>query len=195
MPFIARGGNAVVTVLAGQSIVIGSFGAGNASIHKQSAQGSSVQLYSLLQYLIGSAVTLGPYASPTSLRLYAAPACELEYVVGTAPALTMVPAASSAAPAAITSANAAQVNGSTLSLAAGATLTLDAGAWPSLGAGLTIQVGQSGSATLAFSGGAVKENSSGTSGSSVTLLASGSYALTQSPTGSPAFRLVGGASL
>lgn len=99
------------------------------------------------------------------------------------------------APATIDASNAASVNGATMTLAAGATLTVDAAAWAALTAGIIINVGQSGSATLAFSGGAVKENSSGTSSSSVTLSASGVYALVKSPSGSAKFRLSGGASL
>ena len=99
------------------------------------------------------------------------------------------------APATLSATNAATYNGATVSLAAGGTLTVADTAWSLLGAGLIIQVGQSGSATLAFSGTAVKENNSGTSSSSVTLSACGVYALTQSSTGSPNFRLTGGAAL
>lgn len=99
------------------------------------------------------------------------------------------------APATLSSANILAYNGAAVSLAAAATLTVADTAWAGLAAGLTIQVGQSGTATLAFSGTAVKENASGTSASNVTLLAAGVYALLQSPTGSPNFRLMGGASL
>ena len=98
-----------------------------------------------------------------------------------------------AAPATLDSAGAAY-NGATLHLAAAGTLTVAAGALAVLGAGVSIIVGQSGSATLAFSGGATKENSSGTSSSSVTLVASGVYALLPSPNGSDEWRLSGGAS-
>ena len=83
----------------------------------------------------------------------------------------------------------------TVNLAAAGTMTVHDGAWALLPAGLVIQVAQSGSATLAFSGTATKENASGTSASSVTLAASGVYALTQSPTGAAKFRLSGGAAL
>lgn len=105
------------------------------------------------------------------------------------------PSGTVAAPAALNSGNAATYNGATLSLAAGGTLTVDGGAWAALSAGLVILVGQGGTATLAFSGSAVKENSSGTSATSVSLAAAGVYALTPSPTGSPVFRLSGGAAL
>ena len=101
----------------------------------------------------------------------------------------------STAPATLNATTGAENNGKTLSLAAGATLTVHVGAWSLLSAGIVIQVGQGGSATLAFSGTATKENASGTSASSVTLAASGVYALTQSPSGSPKFRLTGGAAL
>ena len=100
-----------------------------------------------------------------------------------------------AAPATLDSTNAATYAGATVSLAAAATITVAGTAWAGLDAGLIIQVGQSGSATLAFSASAVKENASGTSGASVTLSASGVYVLTKSPSGTPIFRLTGGASL
>lgn len=100
-----------------------------------------------------------------------------------------------AAPATLDASNVATYNGQSVSLAAGATLTVHDGAWAGLDGGLTIQVGQSGSATLAFSGTATKENASGTSASSVTLSASGVYVITKSPSGTPKLRLSGGASL
>lgn len=99
------------------------------------------------------------------------------------------------APAVLDASTAAQVNGLPLNLAAGATLTVNDSAWSGLPSGVWINVGQSGSATLAFSGTATKENASGTSATSVTLAASGVYALLPSPTGSPYFRLSGGASV
>jgi len=100
-----------------------------------------------------------------------------------------------AAPATLDSTNVATYAGATVSLAAAATLTVAGTAWAGLDAGLIIQVRQSGSASLAFSNPAVKENSSGTSGSTVTLAASGVYVLTKSPSGTPIFRLTGGSSL
>lgn len=100
-----------------------------------------------------------------------------------------------AAPATLDASNVATYNGQSVSLAAAATLTVSDAAWAGLTGGLTINVGQSGSATLAFSGTATKENSAGTSASSVTLSASGIYVLLQSPTGTPKFRLSGSASL
>ena len=105
------------------------------------------------------------------------------------------PAGASPAPAVINSSNATTYNNSTVNVASGSTLTIDGSAWAGLTLGLAIQVGQPGSATLAWSGSAIKENASGTSGASYTLVASGIYVLTQSPTGTPIFRLVGGASL
>lgn len=86
-------------------------------------------------------------------------------------------------------------NGITVSLASGATLTVTETAWPFLSSGLVIKVGQSAPATLAFSGGATKENASGTSAESVSLVACGTYTLTQSPSGAPIFHLHGGAAL
>ena len=100
-----------------------------------------------------------------------------------------------AAPATLDASNVATYNGGNVSLAAAGTLTVSDAAWAGLTGGLTINVGQGGSATLAFSGTATKENASGSSASSVTLAASGVYVLLQSPTGTPKFRLSGGASL
>lgn len=98
------------------------------------------------------------------------------------------------APAALNASNVSLYNGPTVNLASGATMTVSDSAWAGLTAGLIIVVGQSGSATLAFSGTAVKENGSGTSASSVTLSACGVYALMQGGS-SPNFRLTGSASL
>lgn len=100
-----------------------------------------------------------------------------------------------AAPATLDGSNVATYNGAQVSLAAAGTLTVSDAAWAGLAGGLTIHVGQGGTATLAFSGTATKENSSGSSATSVTLAASGVYVLLQSPTGTPKFRLTGGASL
>lgn len=98
------------------------------------------------------------------------------------------------APATIDSSNVASYNGARVRLAAAATLTIHGDAWSGLGAGLTISVEPTGTATLAFSGGALKSNAGGTSGSSVTLSAAGEYALQQAFT-SLQFRLSGGAAL
>lgn len=103
--------------------------------------------------------------------------------------------ASLPAPATLDSSNASTYNGQSVDLPAGATLTVDGSAWAALPGGLTINVGQGGTATLAFSGSATKENASGTSTASVTLAASGVYVLLRSPSGTPKFRLSGGASL
>lgn len=99
------------------------------------------------------------------------------------------------APSVLDATTASANNGKTIILAAGATMTVNDGAWALLTAGVTIQVGQTGNATLAFSGTAVKENAAGTSASSVVLAACGVYVLTQSPSGSPKFRLSGGSSI
>lgn len=99
------------------------------------------------------------------------------------------------APATLNSTNAGYYNGQNVTLAAGATMTIDITAYPLIAQGVTVFNGQSGTSTIAFSGGALKENAAGTSAANVTLGACGVYVITQSPTGSPNFRLVGGASL
>ena len=98
------------------------------------------------------------------------------------------------APATIDSTNITKYNGARVRLAAGATLTIDGSAWDRMGAGLLISIERTGTATLAFSGSALKSNSAGTSGSSVTLAAAGEYALQQGFT-SLQFRLSGGAAI
>jgi len=100
-----------------------------------------------------------------------------------------------AAPATLDGSNVATYNGQTVNLASGGTLTVSDAAWAGLTGGLTINVGQSAAATLAFTGTATKENSAGVANTSVTLAASGIYVLVQSPTGTPRFRLSGGATL
>lgn len=92
MPFIARGGDTgTITVPSGQSLIVGSFGAGVASIHIRSSVGNAPQQFRQLQTLTGGSVTLGPYASPTDFRIFASLACDLEYAIGTAPGLSDVP--------------------------------------------------------------------------------------------------------
>lgn len=105
----------------------------------------------------------------------------------------LVSGAWDAAPATLDGTSAAH-NGGSYTLAAGGTLTIGTGAKAVLGAGLILRIGTAGNAMLAFSGGAVKENSSGTSAAGVTLLAGGIYTLLPGE-GADAWRLTGGASL
>lgn len=171
------------------------------------AEGGTTNVTSLYGAPAGTtAVTgsqvFGPYGVPAMLRVACASgSCSYSQVAD--PVLTPAEVTATQAlvsgygnaPTTLNASTAAAYNGATLSLAAAATLTVHDGAWALLPAGIVILVGQSGTATLAFSGTATKENASGTSATSVTLDASGVYALVQSPTGSPKFRLTGGASL
>ena len=99
------------------------------------------------------------------------------------------------APSVLDSTNAPTLNGASLYLASGATMTVADSAWAYLTQGVSIFTGISGTSTVAFSGSAVKEGPSGTSAANVTLQACGMYALTQSPTGSPVYRIGGGPSI
>lgn len=98
------------------------------------------------------------------------------------------------APTTLDYTNVGTYNGDRVKLTAGSTLTISASAYAGLTAGLTISVGQSGTATLAFSNNAAKENSAGTSTTSVTLAAAGEYCL-QKGDSSPNFRLSGSSAL
>lgn len=72
-------------------------------------------------------------------------------------------------------------NNRSIYIAASAVLTLDASAIALIPQGITIDVQRSGNATLAFSGGASRDNTSGLLTSSVTLLAGGIYTVRPSP--------------
>ena len=198
MADLSSGGSAKVQLDPGQSLRV-------------EAEGGTTNVTSLYGAPAGTtAVTgstvFGPYSVPAVLRVACASGAASYATVRDEPPANAFTAAQVAglqgvvsgygnAPATLNATTAAAYNGATLSLAAAATLTVHDGAWDLLSAGVVIQVGQGGSATLAFSGTATKENASGTSASSVTLAASGVYALTQSPSGSPKFRLTGGAAL
>lgn len=146
----------------------------------------------------GSAITPQEMYTATSVAFRAGATVSVEAInvdcTYTDVSDSLVPG-TSAAPATLDATTAAALNGKSVDIASGATMTVGDTAWAALSGGLVINVGQSGPATLAFSGTATKENSSGTSATSVTLAASGVYALMQSPTGSPKFRLSGGATL
>lgn len=134
----------------------------------------------------GSRIARWTYmAAPKVARPVPSPLASAASNLGTVPV---------AAPTSLSATNAASYNGAKLSLAAGATLTVSDAAWPLLTEGLTIVVGQSGSATLAFSGTATKENAAGTSSANFVLAACGVYRLSQGGA-SPRFRLSGGAGL
>lgn len=90
MSLIARFGTADIQVPAGQSIVIGSFGLGTTKIYYgQAPTAANVPtVYTLNSQLSGASATLGPFANGQAIRIEAAQAGEVEYVVGAAPQLT-----------------------------------------------------------------------------------------------------------
>lgn len=87
MSFIARFGQSDVVIATGQSIVIGSFGAGQTKISYGNNVPNAPVVFTLQQILQQAAVTLTP-AAGTTVRIEASPACDVEYVVGTNPILT-----------------------------------------------------------------------------------------------------------
>lgn len=87
MPFLARGGTIDVVIPAGQSIALGSYGAGTASVHAQTLIGNQPQTFYPIANLTANTTTLGPYPIGLTARLFASFACELEYTVGASPSL------------------------------------------------------------------------------------------------------------
>ncbi len=88
MPFIARGGSADVSIPSGQSIIIGSLGAGTTTIFKLLGGGNFPASYVFQQYLTTSTVTLGPFTNGAQYRINASLACDIEYEVGVNPSLS-----------------------------------------------------------------------------------------------------------
>jgi hypothetical protein len=88
MPFLARGGTIDLTVPVGQSIAIGSFGAGSAEVYYLSMVGNSPQRHYPKQYVSQTSLVLGPFPGGVGIRLQASWSCDLEYVIGVNPVLT-----------------------------------------------------------------------------------------------------------
>jgi len=93
MSFIPRSGQVDLAVAAGQSVAIGSLGAGQTKVYTAAASASNLpQVFALAAVLTGAS-SYTTYASATTVRIEASPACDVEYDYGTQPALTVVPAA------------------------------------------------------------------------------------------------------
>lgn len=91
MAQIARLGSVVIAIAAGQSLAVGSFGAGAAKISTAAATNSQIPpIYSPYAIVQGGATYL-TFAAATDVLIEASPACELEYDFGTQPALTNNP--------------------------------------------------------------------------------------------------------
>lgn len=91
MAQIARSGSVVISLTAGQSLAVGSFGAGSAKISTASAISSQVPpIYSQFAVVQGGATYL-TFAAATNVLIEASSACELEYDFGSQPALTNNP--------------------------------------------------------------------------------------------------------
>lgn len=90
MPIISRGGLAQVQVPAGQSIIIGSFGAGACRISYATTYtaGNIAPLYILNSTLSGGSTTLGAFANGQAIQIEAPIGGDVEYVIGSAPQLT-----------------------------------------------------------------------------------------------------------
>lgn len=91
MAQIARLGQVDIALSAGQSLAVGSFGAGQTKILTAApAVGQLIPIYTLYAVVTGGATYL-TFASATNVRIEASPACEVEYDYGTQPALTNNP--------------------------------------------------------------------------------------------------------
>lgn len=88
MSFIPRLGYAEFNVLLGQSVIVGSFGSGQAKIYYAST--SVPALWVLQSVVSGGSVSVTP-AAATAVRVEAGSACDVEYDFGTLPALTTSP--------------------------------------------------------------------------------------------------------
>jgi hypothetical protein len=87
MPFIARFGTQDVLVPAGQSIMIGSFGAGQTKVYTASGIASQATVFALASVISGGFLLL-PFAVATTVRVDASSASDVEFVVAVQPALT-----------------------------------------------------------------------------------------------------------
>ncbi len=91
MAQIARFGTVDISLAAGRSLAVGSFGPGQAKILTAAATNSQIPpIFSLYAVVQGGATYL-TFAAATTVRIEASPACELEYDYGTQPALTNNP--------------------------------------------------------------------------------------------------------
>lgn len=92
MPFIARGGTQDIAVAAGQTLIVGSYGAGQTKVYN-GASGVNNQPpgpFSLVGVVSQGTLSL-PYTSATTVRIDASPACDIEYSLGTTAATTTGP--------------------------------------------------------------------------------------------------------
>jgi hypothetical protein len=90
MPFIGSGGSAIVTVPAGQKIIIGSSGDGQAIISYSSAPSNFPPSYYEVARLSNTSATYGTFPADEMILIDApnASSSRVEYVVGAAPVLT-----------------------------------------------------------------------------------------------------------
>lgn len=91
MSFLARGGSVDISVPAGQSVVVGSYGPGQTKISTAAASVSNLPAVFALASVLTGGSSYTTYASATTVRLEASTACDVEYDVGAQPALTAGP--------------------------------------------------------------------------------------------------------
>jgi len=90
MSFIPRLGQADIVIASGQSVIVGSFGAGQTKIYYGNNVPNAPVVFALQAVLAQGSVVLSP-AAGTTVRIEASPACEVEYDFGAQPALTNNP--------------------------------------------------------------------------------------------------------
>ena len=129
MPFLSRGGTIDVSVPVGQSLLVGSFGAGTASVLVQGPMGNIAQVFGPPQYVSGAQTQFGPYTYTLTARVNASPSCDLEYVIGTSPTLSAVPVNYFATVAALTAAQPASACVGARANVAGVSYTRNGASW------------------------------------------------------------------
>lgn len=91
MSQIARAGQVDLSLTAGQSVAVGSYGPGQTKIYTAAPTvGQLAPVYALYAVVTGGATYL-TFASATNVRIEASPASEAEYDYGAQPALTNNP--------------------------------------------------------------------------------------------------------
>ena len=87
MPQVARGGQIDISIPAGQSLVVGSYGAGLSKIYTAAPLLSALPPVYVLYSVISGGSTYITFASATSVRIEASTGCDIEYDYGAQPLL------------------------------------------------------------------------------------------------------------
>lgn len=91
MSQIARNGQVDLALAATQSVVVGSFGAGQTKIYTAAPVVGQLPLVYALYAVVTGGATYLTFANATNVRIEASSACDVEYDFGAQPALTANP--------------------------------------------------------------------------------------------------------